>query len=197
MGDGLCEGEGVGLWGGGLGDGDGLGLCDGFGEWLGCGCVTTGGDDAAGPLGLTDGCGGWEGVASWPEGAVGGTGTGKKTGNGVRCVGAGGAGVGDGVTDGCGECDACFVRGLWPGTTTTGVPCVPGNVEKPGPGAACCVDGVTTAFEPKTTTVAVAAVVTPTRQAAVIVTLVEVAASTVDRCVPAHSFTAGYLPVGC
>ena len=74
---------------------------------------------------------------------------------------------------------------------------MPGKVAKPGPGAACWLGGLTTALEPKTTTVAVAAVVTPTRQAAVIVTLVEVAASIVDRCVPAHSFMAGHLPVGC
>ncbi len=102
---------------------------------------------------------------------------------GVVVAVADGAGVAEGVGVLVAEC--CL------GTTISGLPPPAGDVEpKYEPATGGCEPGETTALEPTTITLTVAAVAMPTKEAAATKILVEVAASAEGRCSPAPSLTA-------
>jgi hypothetical protein len=95
--------------------------------------------------------------------------------------------VGAGLADGLGvlAAECCW------GTTISVLPLPAGGVEpKYEPATGWRDAGDTTALEPTTIRLTVAAVAMPTKEAAATIVLAEVAASAVGRCDPAPSFTA-------
>ena len=77
------------------------------------------------------------------------------------------------------------------GTTINGLPAPAAGVDpRYEPATGWCDAGGTTALEPTTITLTVAAVAMPTKEAAATKIFVEVAASAEGRCNPAPSFTA-------
>jgi hypothetical protein len=195
----------------------GVGLGVGFGvgvRWIGAG-VLGAGVVGAGVVGaavvgaeLTVGAGDTVGVGRCDTTLV--TGTMTAAGGlemlgvaGVGLVGATSAGLvgavagvtdgeaeGAGVVDGCGVGRAEALRG----TTTTGAPTEFGEVTNGEFDAALWLTGGAIALDPITTTLAVAAVVTPTRRPATTTVFVVVAAKAEGRWKPTASFIVGHLP---
>jgi hypothetical protein len=139
--------------------------------------------------------GGLEPVVGRPDVEV--LGTDVAAGVGVPVTVAGAVTVlGAGLADGVGVPVPVWVWSL--GTTISGLPPPAGGVEpKYDPATGRCEAGDTTALDPTTITLTVAAVAMPTNEAAATRVLVEVAASAEGRCNPAPSFTAVAPPWIC
>jgi hypothetical protein len=199
---GLCDGGGVGLWHGGVGFG-GLGGLTTGGTTTGgttAGGVTTGGTTTGGTttggttaggvtaggvttgtvtsmvigLGLT-GLTGLTGAVGLEEGKLVTVGAAALGGGGVIEPVTGGVGL----TAGVGAPDGVEVCCL--GTTMSGLPPAWVGEPKLAPAAGECEGGETAALEPMTTTLTVAAVVSPTSEIAATRVLTGVAASALGR----------------
>jgi len=163
---------------GGLGTDTGMSTTTVTGLW----CGARGGDEAGAADGVT--------VASEPSGGV-----------------VAGVGATDGVTGVLGElavpdpplpaAPVLSVEPVVPGCGTTMTEPLGGCTVpvRYGLAAAWWADGETTACEPMTTTLTVAAVVMATSDAAVTIVFVDVAASAEGRCNAAGTFTTRHLPL--